>query len=88
MRNLNALNLTDNPIEYPPEEIVQKGCKAILEFLKNDYFNTQIKKGKTPALINDNDISDIRTVTDDVWASDEETSFQPKRNVPKKILRT
>ena len=36
LRYLTALNLIDNPIEYPPTEIVQKGCKAIQEYLKND----------------------------------------------------
>lgn len=87
LKNLNALNLTGNPIQYPPEEIVQKGCKAIIEFLKNDYFNSQIKNGKTPTLINDNDMSDIRTVTDDIWASDEETGFPSKQVVTRKILR-
>lgn len=82
--------MTDNPIEYPPMDIVQQGCKAILEFLKNDFFNTQINNGKTPTKMTDNDISnisDIRSVTDDVWASDDESNFQPKRIVPKMHLK-
>ncbi len=69
LRNLAALNLIDNPIEYPPMEIVQKGSKAVQEYLKNE-----IKRNKN-YLISDDDYdnySSIRMFNDDVWASEEE----------------
>ncbi|GAB4429624.1 MAG: hypothetical protein OHK0039_48270 [Bacteroidia bacterium] len=34
MRNLERLNVDDNPLKFPPVEIVQKGNAAILRYLK------------------------------------------------------
>lgn len=37
LRHLAALNLENNPLEYPPIEVSSKGLKSILDFLRNDY---------------------------------------------------
>lgn len=36
LSKLRRIDLTGNPIEKPPPEILSKGCKAILEFLKQE----------------------------------------------------
>ncbi len=78
LRYLTALNLIDNPIEYPPIEIVQKGFKAVQEYLKNE-----IKRNKN-YLISEEDYdnySSIRMFNDDVWASEDEN--EPNDNMEK-----
>ena len=78
LRYLTALNLIDNQIEYPPTEIVQKGCKAIQEYLKNE-----IKRNKNYLTTDDDydNYSSIKMFNDDVWASDEEN--EPNDNIEK-----
>ncbi len=74
LRHLTALNLIDNPIEYPPIEVVQKGCKCVQEYLKHE-----IKKGKNYLISCSNDeyefadenYNNIKLLNDDVWASDD-----------------
>lgn len=80
--NLNAINLTDNPIEYPPLDVVQKGCKSILEYMRNDYLNkkkiedqnfSEDSAYKSSGNVNDYDFND------DVWASDDEGNLNQKQ---------
>lgn len=74
MRNLTAINLTGNPIEYPPLDVVQKGCKPILEFMKNDYALLKLNQDNDSSYkSNEYESNDYRSLIDDVWASDDET---------------
>jgi hypothetical protein len=41
LSNLTALNLTDNPLEYPPIDIVRKGCKSVQDFMRDDYLRSK-----------------------------------------------
>ncbi|CAF0934954.1 unnamed protein product [Brachionus calyciflorus] len=81
LKNLTALNLTNNPIEYPPLDIVQKGCKFIQEFLRKDYFNSCIENDKNPNYNIESDFSEIKSATDDIWASDDESNDQSKKRI-------
>ena len=35
LRHLNGLNLTDNPLEFPPPEVLKEGTRATLAFLRS-----------------------------------------------------
>ena len=40
LRGLTALNLSDNPLVYPPIDVVNKGLKQVLVYMKRE----QLKK--------------------------------------------
>lgn len=77
--NLTALNLDNNPLEYPPLEVVGKGLKAILEYMRDDYVKLRgASSGSDKQCVikkSSNEYSyyyDDSLGTDDVWASDTE----------------
>lgn len=66
LRNLNALNLSDNPLEYPPIDIVNKGLRSVQIYMKKQ----QLKKTNINIdTMSDQDIDDyfydIQTVPDE-----------------------
>ena len=36
VKNLSALNLDGNPLEYPPTEVIRQGIKAIQQYLREN----------------------------------------------------
>lgn len=34
VRTLSGLSLSNNPIEFPPQEVLDKGCHIVLAFLR------------------------------------------------------
>ena len=83
LRHLTALSLSDNPLLYPPIEVVQKGCKEVQQFLRNEIIKQQIQTinendENLRNLINESedDYYDIQSVADDIWASDNEDNIQ------------
>lgn len=84
LRNLTALNLDNNPLERPPCDVVAKGLKSILDFLRGDYAAVAKKSstGDQTTVNNSNYVYyyDDSLATDDVWASDtEDTSHEATR---------
>jgi hypothetical protein len=68
LRNLTALNLADNPLEYPPVEIVEQGLARIRDFMRSDYVKSSLER-------DDERLEDVVNVVSDgdeeaVWASD------------------
>ena len=87
LRHLTALSVSANPLIYPPPEIVQKGCKEIQLFLRNEIINQQIKTinendENLKNLINESedDYYDIQSIADDIWASDNEDNSSHSRH--------
>jgi hypothetical protein len=37
IRTLTSINLADNPIEYPPLDVIRKGCKALQQHMRSDF---------------------------------------------------
>jgi hypothetical protein len=90
IRTLTAINLTDNPIEYPPLNVVRKGCKALQEHMRDDYVKIRdLQQNSMTAaavgyyemplsdeVLNYEDNRDPAANTDDVWDSDNEAAAQ------------
>ncbi|XP_074641989.1 leucine-rich repeat-containing protein 27-like [Tubulanus polymorphus] len=79
---LNGLNLTDNPIEFPPAEIIQQGCPEILLYLREMLLNKS--QGKSPQSLTANDLNkltemSIRGGDSDEDSSDEDFGSNPSR---------
>jgi hypothetical protein len=84
IRTLTSISLTDNPIEYPPLEVVQKGCKALQQHMRSDYAkirdlqaSTEDRSAEdTPNKPLDNQVlnydENIAERSEDVWDSDYE----------------
>ena len=91
LASLTALNLAENPLEYPPPDVVQKGCKAVQEFMRDDYVLSRNSRNEweansgtpssslnpKPAVAYD-DENEIECYDDDVWASDNEDENRPQ----------
>jgi hypothetical protein len=75
LQNLTALSLANNPIEYPPLDIVTKGCKQVQEYLRE---NCCYKEEKANTKRYDE-------VNYDVWASDEENAEANKARSASKL---
>lgn len=72
LRNLSALSLNLNPMEYPPAQVIAKGLKAILNYLKNDYLTKNNMARLVVKNMHHEDDYGAESFIDDVWASDEE----------------
>lgn len=64
---LTALNLAENPIEYPPADVVKKGCKQILEYLGQSYKPSLSRSNGPSRAYEKNEEGE-----EDLWASDNE----------------
>jgi hypothetical protein len=71
LKQLTALSLIDNPIEFPPMDIIKKGLKSILQFLNNEMINHNIQQQMTNYESKSMNYDRIDTV-DDCWASDDD----------------
>lgn len=68
LRNLTALNLDNNCLEYPSMEVIANGLKSILDALKKDYVKLG---GSNDSGGGENENYDDQSIgADDVWASD------------------
>lgn len=84
IRSLSALSVSENPIEYPTVDIVNKGFKHVQQFMRGEILRKQLSAVNTnnknlEDLIKDaeDEYYEIQSITDDVWASDgEETARQ------------
>ncbi len=71
--------MSDNPLEYPSEDVVNKGFRHLQQFLRTEMLKKQLhtvnKNNKNlEELIKDaeDEYYEIQSITDDVWASDGE----------------
>ena len=68
---MTALNLINNPIEFPPLDVVKNGIKYVQDFLRqNMNEGDQLNKYKENDKYDDE--SRIIRDLDDVWASEDE----------------
>jgi hypothetical protein len=70
LRNLTALNLADNPLEYPPLDVVNLGLAHIRNFMRSDYVKSSLER-------DDERLEDVVNVVSDgdeeaIWASDQD----------------
>lgn len=79
VRTLSALSMSENPLEYPSVEIVNKGFKHVQQFLRSEMLKKQLNtvnknNRNLEELIKDaeDEYYEIQSITDDVWASDNE----------------
>jgi hypothetical protein len=75
--NLTALNLLNNPLEFPPLDVVNKGIKQVKEFLK---INCTHRPEDFTKLIPKSEEPSIFSVNDDMWASDSGDDQSGKRS--------
>ena len=81
-RSLSAISVSDNPLQYPSVDVVEKGFKHIQQFLRGEMLKRQLatvnkNNRNLEELIKDaeDEYYEIQSITDDVWASDgEETA--------------
>lgn len=82
IKTLTALNLSNNPIEFPPIEVIEKGVKFTQEYLKKhsklESSELVLAKKHDFEKLKYEEESRILTVNDDVWASDDENEFLGK----------
>ena len=87
LRNLAALNITDNPIEYPPSDVVSKGLKFVQAFMRAHLYAQHPE-----AELSNSDGAPYPTYSvkksfdnefnDDVWAtSDEDEPKTPSKSM-------
>ena len=78
------MNLLNNPLEFPPVTVVNKGIKYVKEYLKANCkenpedFEKQIPKSIEPNII---------SVNDDMWASDSDEEDEKRRSVSPNKMR-
>jgi len=79
VRALSALSISENPLEYPSEDVINKGFKHVQQFLRTEMLKKQLNvvnknNRNLEELIKDaeDEYYEIQSITDDVWASDGE----------------
>ncbi|KAM8924608.1 leucine-rich repeat-containing protein 27 [Pelodytes ibericus] len=77
LSTLKALNLRHCPLTFPPENIVHKGLKSILSFLRNartaNHLSSELNESKMPA-VEKLRLSELKSSLDnsEEWGNDEE----------------
>lgn len=94
VRSLSAISMSNNPLQYPSVDVVEKGFKHIQQFMRGEMLKRQLQtvnknNRNLEELIKDaeDEYYEIQSITDDVWASDgEETARYSQASKHTKVM--
>lgn len=86
--------MSNNPLQYPSVDVVEKGFKHIQQFMRGEMLKRQLQtvnknNRNLEELIKDaeDEYYEIQSITDDVWASDgEETARYSQASKHTKVM--
>ncbi|XP_033756544.1 leucine-rich repeat-containing protein 27-like isoform X2 [Pecten maximus] len=78
IKSLNGLNISNNPIEFPPKEVMEKGTTAILQFLR-EMLHAKSTGKMTNGGSGDNGAENESTSSSDDWQDEDDLRNYARR---------